>query len=85
MLGGEEYCQSSYVIDHPSLRRRLVRHNTRGPEYVLTVVIAGEVPKPVVVDPTDVVLKVTGSTVCGSDLHLLHGMSMPFLRVQAAS
>ena len=32
-----------------------------------------EVPKPVVVDPRDVILKVTGSTVCGSDLHLLHG------------
>ncbi|KAI5481243.1 hypothetical protein MNV49_004863 [Pseudohyphozyma bogoriensis] len=29
--------------------------------------------KPKVVDPTDVVLKVTGSTVCGSDLHLMHG------------
>lgn len=32
-----------------------------------------EAHKPKVVDPTDVVLKVTGSTVCGSDLHLLHG------------
>jgi threonine dehydrogenase-like Zn-dependent dehydrogenase len=32
-----------------------------------------EVPKPRVVDDRDVVLKVTGSTVCGSDLHLLHG------------
>lgn len=29
--------------------------------------------KPKVVDPTDVILKVTGSTVCGSDLHLYHG------------
>jgi len=29
--------------------------------------------KPKVVDPTDVVIKVTGSTVCGSDLHLYHG------------
>jgi len=32
-----------------------------------------EVPKPRVVEDRDVVLKVTGSTVCGSDLHLLHG------------
>lgn len=24
-------------------------------------------------EPRDVILKVTGSTVCGSDLHLLHG------------
>jgi len=29
--------------------------------------------KPRVVDPTDIILKVTGSTVCGSDLHLYHG------------
>jgi len=32
-----------------------------------------ETPKPAVVEPRDVILKVTGSTVCGSDLHLLHG------------
>jgi len=29
--------------------------------------------KPALVEPKDVILKVTGSTVCGSDLHLLHG------------
>lgn len=32
-----------------------------------------EVPKPRVVEDRDVILKVTGSTLCGSDLHLLHG------------
>lgn len=32
-----------------------------------------EVPKPRVVEDRDVILKITGSTVCGSDLHLLHG------------
>ncbi|KAI0473047.1 alcohol dehydrogenase GroES-like domain-containing protein [Xylariaceae sp. FL0804] len=32
-----------------------------------------DVPRPKVLEPTDVILKVTGSTVCGSDLHLLHG------------
>jgi len=32
-----------------------------------------EVPKPRVVEDRDVILKVTGSTICGSDLHLLHG------------
>lgn len=31
------------------------------------------VPKPIVVESRDVILKITGSTVCGSDLHLLHG------------
>lgn len=32
-----------------------------------------EVPKPKVFEDRDVIVKVTGSTVCGSDLHLLHG------------
>jgi len=30
-------------------------------------------PKPAVLEPRDVIVKITGSTVCGSDLHLLHG------------
>ena len=30
-------------------------------------------PKPTILEDKDVILKVTGSTVCGSDLHLLHG------------
>jgi len=29
--------------------------------------------KPAIVDPQDVIIKVTGSTICGSDLHLYHG------------
>ena len=32
-----------------------------------------ECPKPAIIEDRDVILKVTGSTVCGSDLHLLHG------------
>ncbi len=32
-----------------------------------------EVPKPKIIEPRDVIVKITGSTVCGSDLHLLHG------------
>jgi hypothetical protein len=32
-----------------------------------------EVPKPALLEDRDVIVKVTGSTVCGSDLHLLHG------------
>lgn len=31
-----------------------------------------EVAKPRIMEPRDVILKITGSTVCGSDLHLLH-------------
>ena len=32
-----------------------------------------EVPRPDIVDPDDVVIEVTGTTICGSDLHLFHG------------
>ncbi|GAB7351682.1 hypothetical protein MBLNU459_g2277t1 [Dothideomycetes sp. NU459] len=32
-----------------------------------------ECPKPKIIEDKDVILKITGSTVCGSDLHLLHG------------
>jgi len=32
-----------------------------------------DVPRPSILEDRDVILKVTGSTVCGSDLHLLHG------------
>ncbi|CAM1501188.1 Fc.00g103500.m01.CDS01 [Cosmosporella sp. VM-42] len=32
-----------------------------------------DAPKPKIIEGRDVILKVTGSTVCGSDLHLLHG------------
>lgn len=32
-----------------------------------------DVPKPEIQEPTDVVLKVTTTAICGSDLHVLHG------------
>jgi threonine dehydrogenase-like Zn-dependent dehydrogenase len=31
-----------------------------------------EAPIPDITEPDDVILKVTGSTICGSDLHLYH-------------
>lgn len=34
---------------------------------------AVDVPKPKIIEDRDIILKVTGTTVCGSDLHLLHG------------
>ncbi|CAH0051560.1 unnamed protein product [Clonostachys solani] len=37
-----------------------------------TVAIS-DVPKPKILEDRDVILKVTGTTICGSDLHLLHG------------
>ena len=38
-----------------------------------------DVPKPKILEDQDVILKVTGTTVCGSDLHLLHGMCLLFM------
>jgi hypothetical protein len=32
-----------------------------------------ERPKPTIVDPTDAIIRVTKSTICGSDLHILKG------------
>lgn len=32
-----------------------------------------EKPKPVVLEPTDVIVKITKTTICGSDLHILKG------------
>ncbi|MEO9293981.1 MAG: alcohol dehydrogenase catalytic domain-containing protein [Nitrososphaera sp.] len=30
-------------------------------------------PKPEIQDPEDVILKITSTAICGSDLHLFHG------------
>ena len=43
-----------------------------GSSYVLSAIV--ETAKPKVLDDGDVIVKVTGSTICGSDLHLYHGM-----------
>ena len=32
-----------------------------------------EVPVPAITDPGDAIVTVTGTTICGSDLHLYHG------------
>ena len=32
-----------------------------------------EKPKPVVLEPTDVIVKISKTTICGSDLHILKG------------
>jgi threonine dehydrogenase-like Zn-dependent dehydrogenase len=40
-----------------------------GPKDVRMV----EVPIPDITEPDDVIVKVTGTTICGSDLHLYHG------------
>jgi len=33
----------------------------------------GQVPVPMITDPTDVIVKVRAATICGSDLHIFHG------------
>ena len=35
-----------------------------------------DAPVPDITEPDDVILKVTGTTICGSDLHLYHGEIM---------
>ena len=33
-----------------------------------------DVPKPVIADPKDIILRVTSTAICGSDLHIYHGL-----------
>lgn len=37
-------------------------------------VVVKEVPDPKIVKPDDIIVRVTSSAICGSDLHLIHGM-----------
>jgi S-(hydroxymethyl)glutathione dehydrogenase/alcohol dehydrogenase len=37
-------------------------------------VVVKEVPDPKIVKPDDMIVRVTSSAICGSDLHLIHGM-----------
>ncbi|KAF6816914.1 s-glutathione dehydrogenase [Colletotrichum musicola] len=54
------------VGDHAETMKALVWQAKNKVEII-------EVPKPKIIEDSDVILRVTGSTVCGSDLHLLHG------------
>jgi len=61
--------------------------NTRPNETHLTLQWYGkedvrvkEAPVPVITEPTDVICRVTGTTVCGSDLHLYHKEIMQLQR-----
>lgn len=48
----------------------------RGPGKIDLKLTSGhivDVPKPRIIEDRDVILKVSGTTICGSDLHLLHG------------
>lgn len=39
-----------------------------------------EVPDPKIEDPNDVILKVTATAICGSDMHMFNGFMMPFMK-----
>ncbi|EED18040.1 glutathione-dependent formaldehyde dehydrogenase [Talaromyces stipitatus ATCC 10500] len=53
--------------DHSQLMKALVWNG----KYNVKVV---DTPKPKIIDDRDVIIKVTGSTICGSDLHMYHGV-----------
>jgi alcohol dehydrogenase len=65
---------------HSRVRAR-VRDWATGRRAVRAVVYHGpgeirleEVPEPVIQDPEDAIVRVTMSSICGSDLHVLHGL-----------
>jgi len=64
----EQIRRPSKVNYHPT--RKMLALQFRGKEKVRV----GEVPVPIVTDPGDVIVKVTATTICGSDLHLYHNM-----------
>ncbi|KAJ5958782.1 Alcohol dehydrogenase superfamily zinc-type [Penicillium vulpinum] len=62
---------SSYDNEHGVETGEMIQATTwQGKNQVKVV----EMPKPRVIDPGDVIVRVTGSTICGSDLHLYHGV-----------
>ncbi|KAJ5164951.1 uncharacterized protein N7500_006781 [Penicillium coprophilum] len=64
---------SSYDNEHGVETGEMIKATTWQGKNRIKVV---EMPKPRVIDPGDVIVKVTGSTICGSDLHLYHGMKI---------
>ncbi|KAI8067700.1 chaperonin 10-like protein [Gilbertella persicaria] len=76
------YAQSK-MGEHPINIANQDKQNTSESSDMLACVWSGKeklvmkrVPKPEITDDEDVIIKVTGSTVCGSDLHLYHGEIM---------
>ncbi|CAG8140397.1 unnamed protein product [Penicillium nalgiovense] len=62
---------SSYDNEHGVETGEMIQATTWQGKNKVKVV---EMPKPRVIDPGDVIVRVTGSTICGSDLHLYHGV-----------
>uniref|UniRef100_A0A0D6R0T0 Alcohol dehydrogenase-like N-terminal domain-containing protein n=1 Tax=Araucaria cunninghamii TaxID=56994 RepID=A0A0D6R0T0_ARACU len=77
IAGHGSNAETAQDITNPAIDRSKYGHPTETMKALVwqgkNSVAIQEVPKPVVVEDRDVILKVTGSTLCGSDLHLLHG------------
>jgi Alcohol dehydrogenase GroES-like domain/Alcohol dehydrogenase GroES-associated len=73
---------ASYLGDRDTATN--VQHNVRlAGETMLALVWHGkenvrveQVPIPTITEPKDAIVRITGTTVCGSDLHLYHGEIM---------
>lgn len=68
-----------YLGDREIAVHNVDNENKRPGEFMKALVWHGnkdvrveEVPVPAITDPGDVICKVTGTTICGSDLHLYH-------------
>lgn len=67
---------------HPTAASNQDQQRTRDEQMMACVwlgkekVEMREVPVPDVTDPEDAIIRITGTTVCGSDLHLYHGEIM---------
>ncbi|KAK0311969.1 hypothetical protein LTR01_002883 [Friedmanniomyces endolithicus] len=69
-IGHNDNAITAQDVTNPGLNREKWGDPTETMKALCWMV---DTPKPKVIEPRDVILKVTGSTVCGSDLHLLHG------------
>lgn len=77
ILGHRDNATTAQDVSNPARDRSKYGHPTETMKALLwnakNDVKIEQVPRPIVVEDRDVILKVTGSTLCGSDLHLLHG------------
>ena len=77
LIGHKDNAETEQDVSNPANDRSKYGHPTETMQALCWMgknkVEVRTVPKPIVVEDTDVVLKITASTVCGSDLHLLHG------------
>jgi len=57
------------LVDESRPMKALIWHNKYDVQYV-------EKPRPLITDSTDIILKITATSICGSDLHLYTGSMM---------